>query len=163
MKSTLLLSAALALALAAMAGAATGPPVHFTLFAQTDLPLGQAYWTGREWLWNAENDGKIEAAGADVLFAPGLPDLAAVKKVTSAIGKPFNFMVGIKGRSWSKAELEAAGVKRISVGGAMARVAMAAFLKCAREMKDHGAFTYVREMAPIRDVREGFAKGAAAA
>src|SRR4051812_1266820 len=46
-------------------GAATGPAVHFTMFAQTDLPLGQAYWTGREWLWNAENDGKIEAADAD--------------------------------------------------------------------------------------------------
>jgi hypothetical protein len=46
------------------AGAATGPTLHFTLFAQTDLPLGQATWTGSEWLWNAENDGKIEAADA---------------------------------------------------------------------------------------------------
>ena len=47
------------------AAAAPGPTLHFTLFAQTDLPLGQATWTGREWLWNAENDGKIEAADAD--------------------------------------------------------------------------------------------------
>ena len=47
------------------APAAPGPTLHFTLFAQTDLPLGQATWTGREWLWNAENDGKIEAADAD--------------------------------------------------------------------------------------------------
>jgi hypothetical protein len=47
------------------AGAAPGPTLHFTVFAQTDLPLGQALWTGREWLWNAENDGKIELADAD--------------------------------------------------------------------------------------------------
>jgi hypothetical protein len=47
------------------ASAASGPTLHFTLFAQTDLPLGQALWTGREWLWNAENDGKIEVADAD--------------------------------------------------------------------------------------------------
>jgi hypothetical protein len=47
------------------ARAASAPALHFTLFAQTDLPLGQATWTGREWLWNAENDGKIEAADAD--------------------------------------------------------------------------------------------------
>jgi len=51
------------LLLAPSASAAT--PVHFTLFAQTDLPLGQATWTGREWLWNAENLGQIEAADAD--------------------------------------------------------------------------------------------------
>jgi hypothetical protein len=47
------------------ASGASGPTLHFTVFAQTDLPLGQALWTGREWLWNAENDGKIEAADAD--------------------------------------------------------------------------------------------------
>ncbi|HZQ66485.1 MAG TPA: hypothetical protein VFA66_14810 [Gaiellaceae bacterium] len=46
------------------ASAASGPTLHFTVFAQTDLPLGQALWTGREWLWDAENDGKIEAADA---------------------------------------------------------------------------------------------------
>ena len=55
--------------------------------------------------------------------------------------------------------LSAAGVKRISVGGAMARVALAAFMKCAREMKDQGSFTYVRDMAPMKEVREAFVKG----
>jgi hypothetical protein len=54
----------LALALVAPAAAANGPTLHFTLFAQTDLPLGQATWSGREWLWNAENLGQIEAADA---------------------------------------------------------------------------------------------------
>ena len=58
------LLALVALLLAAPAASAASTPLHFRLFAQTDLPLGQAYWTGREWLWNAENDGKIEAADA---------------------------------------------------------------------------------------------------
>ena len=56
-------------------------------------------------------------------------------------------------------QLSAAGVKRISVGGAMERYALAAFLKCAREMKEHGAFTYVREMAPIGEIRAAFVTG----
>ena len=58
-------------------------------------------------------------------------------------------------------QLSTAGVKRISVGGAMSRVALAAFLRCAREMKDKGSFTYVREMAPIKDLWEAFAAGSA--
>jgi 2-methylisocitrate lyase-like PEP mutase family enzyme len=94
----------------------------------------------------------FEAAGADVLFAPGLPDLAAVKKVTSAIGKPFNFMVGIKGRSWSKAELEAAGVKRISLATSLYKAAMTGFIDAAKEVKEKGTFTYVDRVIPTPDL-----------
>ena len=54
-------------------------------------------------------------------------------------------------------QLSAAGVKRISVGGAMQRHALAAFLRCAREMKDQGSFSFVRDMAPVKEVREAFA------
>ena len=104
----------------------------------------------------------FEAAGADVLYAPGLYDLATIKTVVSALKKPFNLVMGFADPTLTVPQLSAAGVKRISVGGAMARVALAAFLKCAREMKDQGSFTYVREMAPMKDVREAFAKGAAA-
>jgi 2-methylisocitrate lyase-like PEP mutase family enzyme len=105
----------------------------------------------------------FEAAGADVLYAPGLYDLATIKTVVSAVKKPFNLVMGFADPTLTLPLLSAAGVKRISVGGAMARVALAAFLKCAHEMKDQGAFTYVREMAPVKEVREGFAKGKAAA
>src|SRR5204862_4362 len=66
----------------------------------------------------------FEEAGADVLMAPGLPDLAAVKKVTGALKKPFNFMVGIPKKSFSQAELEAAGVKRISLATSLYKAAM---------------------------------------
>ncbi len=85
----------------------------------------------------------FEAAGADVLMAPGLPDLATVKKVCSSLKKPFNFMVGIKGKSFSKAELEAAGVKRISLATSLYRAAMSGLLDAAREVKDKGTFGYL--------------------
>src|SRR5436190_17224668 len=64
-----------------------------------------------------------EKAGADVLMAPGLPDLNAVKAVCAAVAKPFNFMVGVPGRSFSVAELEAAGVRRISLAVSLYRAA----------------------------------------
>ena len=57
----------------------------------------------------------FERAGADVLFAPGLPDLAAVRTVCRALQKPVNFMVGMRGKSFAVAELAAAGVRRISL------------------------------------------------
>ena len=85
----------------------------------------------------------FEAAGADVLFAPGLPDIAAVKKVCGSLKKPFNFMVGIKGKSFSQAELEAAGVKRISLATSLYRAAMTGLLDAAREVKEKGTFGYL--------------------
>lgn len=84
-----------------------------------------------------------EKAGADVLFAPGLPDLAAVRTVCAAISKPFNFMVGIKGKSFSVTELAAAGVRRISLATSLYRAAMTGFLDAAREVKDSGHFSFL--------------------
>ena len=90
----------------------------------------------------------FEKAGADVLFAPGLPDLASVRAVCAAVTKPFNFMVGIKGKSFTVAELEAAGVKRISLATSLYRAAMSGLVDAAREVKDKGTFGYVdRTMA----------------
>jgi 2-methylisocitrate lyase-like PEP mutase family enzyme len=85
----------------------------------------------------------FEKAGADVLMAPGLPDLEAVRAVCAAVSKPVNFMAGIKGRSFTVAELEAAGVKRISVAGSLYRAAMTGLLDAAREVKDTGTFRYL--------------------
>jgi 2-methylisocitrate lyase-like PEP mutase family enzyme len=98
----------------------------------------------------------FEAAGADVLYAPGIYELATIKTVVSALKKPFNLVMGFADPTLTVEQLSAAGVKRISIGGALSRVALAAFLKCAREMKDHGAFTFVREMAPIKELKATF-------
>jgi 2-methylisocitrate lyase-like PEP mutase family enzyme len=100
----------------------------------------------------------FEAAGADVLYAPGLYDLATIRAVVSALRKPFNLVTGFADPTLTVAQLSDAGVKRISVGGALSRVALAAFLRCAHEMKDKGSFTFVRDMAPIMDLRQAFAQ-----
>src|SRR5438105_8492923 len=84
-----------------------------------------------------------ERAGADVLFAPGLPDLAAVRTVCRALKKPVNFMVGIRGKSFTVRELAAAGVKRISLSTTLYRAAMTGLMAAAREVKDAGTFGYV--------------------
>src|SRR6266851_567408 len=85
----------------------------------------------------------FERAGADVLFAPGLPDLAAVRAVCAAVSKPVNFMAGIKGKSFSVAELQEAGVRRISLATSLYRAAMSGLLDAAREVNEKGSFGYL--------------------
>lgn len=85
----------------------------------------------------------FEKAGADVLFAPGLPDLAAVRAVCAAVSKPVNFMAGIRGKSFTVDELAAAGVRRISVGPSLFRAALTGFTEAARELRERGTFDYL--------------------
>jgi 2-methylisocitrate lyase-like PEP mutase family enzyme len=85
----------------------------------------------------------FEEAGADVLFAPGLPDLEAVSAVCAAVSKPLNFMAGIKGKSFSVAALEQAGVKRISLAGSLYRAAMTGLVAAAREISQYGTFNFI--------------------
>ena len=85
----------------------------------------------------------FEKAGADVLFAPGLPDLAAVRAVCKSISKPFNFMVGIPGSSFSLDQLAAAGVRRVSLATSLYRAAMTGFLDAVREVQETGQFGFL--------------------
>jgi 2-methylisocitrate lyase-like PEP mutase family enzyme len=94
----------------------------------------------------------FERAGADVLFAPGLPDLAAVRAVCEALSKPVNFMVGIKGKSFSVAELAAAGVRRISLATSLYRTAMTGLVTAAREIKDAGTFGFLDNALTTADL-----------
>jgi 2-methylisocitrate lyase-like PEP mutase family enzyme len=100
----------------------------------------------------------FEKAGADVLFAPGLPDLAAVRAVCAAVSKPVNFMVGIKGKSFTVAELAAAGVRRISLATSLYRAAMTGLLDAAREVKDKGTFGYLDRSITTPELN-GFMQG----
>ncbi len=93
-----------------------------------------------------------EKAGADVLFAPGLPDLSAVRAVCAAVSKPVNFMAGIKGRSFPVADLAAAGVKRISLATSLYRAAMTGFLEAAREVKETGQFGFVERCVTTQEL-----------
>lgn len=125
--------------LAAAVQAARTLPFQFTLTARAEN-----YLHGHTDLQNTiARLQAYSAAGADVLFAPGLPDLAAVRAVCAAVDKPVNFMVAIKGRSFSVAELKAAGVKRISLASSLYRAAIRRMLAAATEVKEHGTFEYL--------------------
>lgn len=87
-------------------------------------------------------------AGADVLYAPGLPDLAAIRQVCAALDKPVNVVMGLRGPLFSVAELADAGVRRISVGGSFARAALGGLMRAAEEVRNHGTFSYAQDALP---------------
>jgi 2-methylisocitrate lyase-like PEP mutase family enzyme len=93
-------------------------------------------------------------AGADVLYAPGLTNLKAIREVCKAVSKPVNVLMGLKGATFSVEELTAAGVKRISVGGSLARTAFGAFIRAAHEIKDKGTFTYATDAVPHSEMSD---------
>ena len=101
----------------------------------------------------------FEKAGADVLYAPGLKDLATIKTVVSSVTKPVNVVMSHADPSITAADLAVLGVKRISVGGSIARYAMAAFLKAGREMRENGTFTFIGNVAPSKQLKAAFADG----
>ncbi len=122
---------------AAAAEAARALPFRFTLTARAE-----------NFLHGVEDlDDTIrrlvayEKAGADVLFAPGLPTLDAVRTVCASVTRPVNFVASIRGRSFTVPELRAAGVRRISVGAALWRGAMTALARAGREALEQGTFT----------------------
>lgn len=130
--------------------AARGLPFPFTLTARCENFLHG----------NPDLDDTIrrlqayEKAGADVLFAPGLPDLDAVRTVCAAISKPINFMAGIKRQSFTVAELEAAGVKRISLATSLYRAAMTGLVQAGKEIVENGTFGYLDRAMETRELHE---------
>jgi 2-methylisocitrate lyase-like PEP mutase family enzyme len=100
-----------------------------------------------------------EAAGADVLYAPGLADIAMVRQVIAAVKKPVNILVSSGNAQLTVADLTAAGAKRISVGGGLARAAYDGFLNGAKEIADRGTFTYGKALRPVSDLAGLLTKG----
>jgi len=100
----------------------------------------------------------FEKAGADVLYAPGLRDLTTIRTVVSAVSRPVNVVMSHIDPAITAAELAAAGVKRISVGGSLSRLALAAFLRGAREMKETGGFTWSRDTVTGKELKGIFAR-----
>jgi 2-methylisocitrate lyase-like PEP mutase family enzyme len=124
---------------AAAVAAARAQPFPFVLTARCENHL-----RGRNDL--ADTIKRLQAyaaAGADVLFAPGLPDLEAVAAVCKAVNKPVNFMVGIPGKSFSVQQLADAGVRRISLASSLYGAAMRRATAAAREALSAGTFGYL--------------------
>lgn len=130
----------------AAAGAARGLPFLLTARAENFL------W-GRPDL--DDTIRRLQAfsdAGADVLYAPGLPDLDAIRTVCAAVDKPVNVVMGLKGPRFSVAELSGAGVRRVSVGGSFARAALGALMRAAQEVRTAGTFDYAADALPAGTV-----------
>jgi len=101
----------------------------------------------------------FEAAGADVLYAPGLYSLEEMRTVTSALKKPFNAVMGFADPEITLDRLGEVGVRRVSIGGGLNRVALKAFMDAARQMRD-GNFGFISAMAPMKEVRDAFQRPA---
>lgn len=98
----------------------------------------------------------FESAGADVLYAPGLRDLATIRTVVSSVSKPVNVVMSTADPAITADQLAQVGVKRISVGGSLSRLALASVVKGALEMKERGGFTWMAEAMPGSELRKFF-------
>ena len=96
----------------------------------------------------------FEAAGADVLYAPGLTKAEHIRAVCASVSNPVNVIMGLKGAAFSVADLVALGVKRISVGSALSRAALGAFVRAAREIHEQGTFTFADRALPFADAND---------
>jgi len=139
--------------IAAAAAAARALPFPFTLTARCEK-----YLNGRRDL--ADTIARLVAyrdAGADVLYAPGLTDPADIEAVTRAVQAPVNVVMGLQGAALSVDALAALGVKRISVGSALARAALGAFVRAIGEITHAGTFEFAAHAVPSRDLDRWFA------
>jgi len=98
----------------------------------------------------------FERAGADVLYAPGLRDLATMRTVASSVKKPLNVVMSAADPALTAAQLAQAGVKRISIGGALSRLALASVLRAAHEMKEQGGFTWIADTVSAKELNRLF-------
>ena len=97
-----------------------------------------------------------QEAGANVLYAPGLASREDIATVVSSVDRPVNALMGLQGVRLSLEELSDIGVKRVSVGSALCRAALGAFLRAGREMREQGTFTFADEAVSFRDLTAMF-------
>jgi len=132
----------------AAVAAARSLPFPFTLTARAEN-----YLHGRPDL--KDTIARLQAyqdAGADVLYAPGLQTKDDIRAVVSSVDRPVNVLMGLQGVILTLDELSALGVRRISLGSTLARTALGAFVRAAREMRDQGTFTFAKDAAPSREI-----------
>ncbi|MDR7123427.1 isocitrate lyase/phosphoenolpyruvate mutase family protein [Pseudotabrizicola sp. 4114] len=138
--------------------------IHAAAEAARDLPF---LLTARaeNFLWDKPDlDDTIRrlqafsAAGAQVLYAPGLPDIDAIRMVCAAVDRPVNVVMGLRGPHYSVADLSAAGVRRISVGGSFARAALGALMRAAVEVRTSGTFGYAADALPAKVIADLMAR-----
>jgi 2-methylisocitrate lyase-like PEP mutase family enzyme len=136
----------------AAAEVARALPFAFTLTARAEN-----YLVGRPDLRDTiKRLQAYQEAGADVLYAPGLLSKDDIAAVVKSVDRPVNVVVGLRGVQSSLAVLSELGVRRVSVGSALSRAALGAFLRAAREMREHGTFGFAEEAVSFRDISAMF-------
>ena len=133
---------------------AKGLPVPFVLTARAENLI-----RGRNDM--ADTIRRLQAyaaVGAEVLYAPGLKTVEEIRTVVAAIDRPLNVVTGWLEPGITAGDVAAAGAKRISVGGALNRMALAAFLDAAKAMKEDGSFAWMQQIAPMPPIRKMFAE-----
>jgi 2-methylisocitrate lyase-like PEP mutase family enzyme len=136
----------------AAAEVARSLPFTFTLTARAEN-----YLVGKRDLKDTiQRLQAYQEAGANVLYAPGLTTKEDIAAVVSSVDRPVNVVMGLQGVQLGLAELSGIGVKRISVGSALSRAALGAFLRAAREMREWGTFTFAADAVSYRDISEMF-------
>lgn len=132
----------------AAVAAARSLPYKFTLTARAEN-----YLHGRPDLDDTiRRLQAFEKAGADVLYAPGLRSREDIARLVRSLERPVNVVMGLSGVQLGLKELSAIGVKRVSVGSSLNRAALGAFMRAAREMRDHGSFSYGAEAATPKEM-----------
>lgn len=96
-------------------------------------------------------------AGADCLFIPGVKDLKTISALVQEIDGPLNVVIGLSGMAFSVADLESAGVKRISIGGSLARTTFGIIRRAAQEMREKGTFSFTDQQIPDKELCKFFA------
>ena len=132
--------------------AARALPFTFTLTARAEN-----YLHGRPDL--KDTIARLQAfqeAGADVLYAPGIASKDDIAAVVKSVDRPLNVLMGSRGGNFNLAELSQLGVKRISVGSALARTALGIFLRAAREMKEQGTFDFAKDAVSPKEINAMF-------
>jgi 2-methylisocitrate lyase-like PEP mutase family enzyme len=132
----------------AAAEAAHRPPFAFVLTARCENYLHQ-----RADL--SDTIRRLQAyqdAGADVLYAPGIKSAEDIATMVRSVDRPVNVLMGMPGIHLSVAQLTEIGVKRITLGSALARAAFGAFLRAAREIRSAGTFRFIDEAAASREI-----------
>ena len=128
--------------------AARGLPFPFTLTARAENFLH-----GRPDLDDTiRRLQAFEAAGADVLYAPGLREEGAIRTVCASLSKPVNVIMGLTGAAFSVEQLAGFGVRRISLGSALARAAFGEFLRAAEEVRQRGTFSFAERAASFKEI-----------
>lgn len=145
------------LALATERVRAAAESAHALGFPFTLTARAENYLNGRRDLGDTiKRLQAYQVAGADVLYAPGVTSRDDIAALVSSVDRPVNVLMGLKGVSLSLVDLSALGVKRVSVGSALARTAYSAFLRASREMREHGTFTFAEEAASSSEIGDLF-------